>query len=107
MKYNNKKTEYKNEIYDSKLEARYAKYLDLLKASGQIKTWERQVKFDLVVNDVKVTSYRADFVVTDNGNHQEIHECKGIETGVWRIKRKLFMSLYPTFNIRIITKDNI
>ena len=88
------KTEFKGSIYDSKFEAAYAKELDLRVKAHDIVSWERQVTIDLIVNGYIVCTYRIDFIVHHNDGTTEYVECKGYATDIWRLKWKLFESLY-------------
>ena len=62
-KYGNKKTVYNGIKYDSKKEAEYAFRLDVLKKSGEVNRWERQINYKLEVQGIKICSYRLDFKV--------------------------------------------
>lgn len=90
---NAKKSEYKGSIYDSKFEANYAAELDLLLKAGEIIKWERQVKIPLIVNGYIICNYYIDFVVYRDGETEYV-ECKGYPTEVWKLKWKIFESLY-------------
>tara|TARA_R110002126_G_scaffold153682_3_gene300817 strand:+ start:5663 stop:6001 length:339 start_codon:yes stop_codon:yes gene_type:complete len=95
-KYNAKKTEYNGFTYDSKKEAGYAKKLDLLKmASGNDKVLsvERQVPYAMIVNTVKICTYRLDFKVT-YPNRVEHVDVKGMLTAIYRLKKKLMKALH-------------
>lgn len=89
-KYGNVKTEYGNVLYDSALEANAAALLDTLQTLGVVVRWERQVAFDLGSG----ISYRADFVVHYRTGQPRTLDLKGVETPTFRLKRKLFESLY-------------
>lgn len=93
-KYNNKRTIYNGNYYDSKLEAGYAQYLDLQLKAGLIKGWRRQVTKHLEVNGVRVCSYRLDFEVDHNNGVIEYVEVKGFWTPQARLKVKLFQAIY-------------
>lgn len=92
-KYNNKKTFYNGVEYDSKREAEFAMQLDLLaKASDlsqRVVRVERQVPFQVVVNDKKICKYVADFEVDYADGHSEVIDVKGFKTDVYRLKKKL------------------
>ena len=60
---------------------------------GVIKDLRRQVDFPLIVNGMKITTYRADFLVTHADQTQEVVEAKGILFPEARIKLKLFEAL--------------
>jgi len=89
-KYNNVSQNYNGNHYDSKKEAAYAKELDLRVKAKDIKSWERQVKVSLDVNDYHITNYYLDFKIIHNDDSIEWIEVKGFETEVWRLKKKLF-----------------
>lgn len=95
-KYNARKTEYNGCTYDSKKEAGYAKKLDLLKmANGKDKVLsiERQVPYEMIVNDIKICTYRLDFKVTypDRVEHVDV---KGMITAIYKLKKKLMKALH-------------
>lgn len=88
-KYRAKSTIYNNIAYASKLEASYARELDLRLKAKDIKSWRRQVPIELKVNGEKICKYYVDFEITHNDGLIELIETKGFETEVWRLKRKL------------------
>ena len=65
---------------------------------GYIIDLERQVKYDIFVNDHKICSYIADFrykQVDDYGTEKEIVEdAKGFETADFKIKKKLMKAVH-------------
>jgi len=91
---NAKKQEYNGFRYDSGFEASYAQELDLRIKAKDIKSYDRQVNLDLIVNDFVVCQYRIDFIIHHNDNTTEYVECKGYQTDVWKLKWKLFCALY-------------
>lgn len=98
---------YNGIVYHSKLEAQHAAKLDLLLRYREmlpfrLLTWVRQVRMPITVNGVFICNYFADFrLLYDNGD-QEVHECKGFETEVWKIKEKLVRACYPGIKLIII-----
>ena len=102
QKYKARRKEYNGIIYDSSFEAKYAFELDWRKKINDIKDWERQITFELKVNDVLICKYIIDFLIIHNGGKKEYIETKGFETKDWKIKRKLFQALYPELNYKII-----
>lgn len=96
-KFNAKKTEYNGDIYDSKKEADYARKLDL-----QGVKYDKQVRFDIIINGKKCGFYKLDFRVyyPDRTEHIDI---KGLRYGsayqIFRLKKKIIEALY---NIQII-----
>jgi hypothetical protein len=93
-KYHNKSSVYDGYYYASKLEAGHAQNLDILKKAGKVKKWERQIPIDLMANGVKICRYYCDFKVWWKDGRVTLEETKGIETDVYRIKRKLLEALY-------------
>ena len=89
-----KKQEYNGYLYDSKFEAGYAQELDLRVKAKDIKSWEKQKKLELVVNNYVVCTYKIDFIITHNDDSLEYVETKGYATPIWRLKWKLFEALY-------------
>ena len=90
-------------LHDSRFEAGYCDDLHLLQRAGEIKGIKNQVTYDLKVNGRQICTHRVDFVVTNNAGIEEVHECKGFGTEVWRIKKKLFEACYPEINYIVIT----
>jgi Protein of unknown function (DUF1064) len=110
-KYKATRTEYRGTIYDSKLEAEVAKTLDLLCASddpyARVLSWDEQVKFCLLPSapGQRAINYKADFLVNFGpfeNPRKIIIEVKGYETQVWRMKEKMFRSLYPKLDLRVV-----
>jgi hypothetical protein len=96
------------QLYDSKLEMRYAAKLEMLKQAivwkDRVTDIKRQVGIPLEVNGNLISTYRADFVVTYADGRVEIHETKGLETPEWKIKEKLFRALFPNQTLRVIKR---
>lgn len=89
-----KKQEYNGFRYDSGFEANYAAELDLRIKAKDIKSYDRQVNLDLIVNGYRVCQYRIDFIIHHNDDTLEYIECKGYPTDTWKLKWKLFEALY-------------
>ena len=107
-KYNAKKTEFMGFKFDSKWEAERYGQLASMSLAGVIKDLERQVKYEIVVNDYKICRYVTDFVYTlvhENGTEEKIVEdAKGVQTTDFKLKMKLMKAV---FNIDIkISKKN-
>lgn len=79
--------------FASKREA--ARYLDLRydEKRGKISGLELQVRYPLVVGDVKIADYLADFRYTRDGE-VIVEDVKGVRTPVYRLKKKLLKALY-------------
>lgn len=97
-KYGNVKTTYNGQLFDSKREAGHAALLDQLRRatniSERVAAVQSQVKFPIEVNEKKIATYVADFVVRFADGREEIHEVKGMKTAVYRLKKKLIEALY-------------
>lgn len=104
-KYNARKTEMDGIVFDSRLEANYYKLLQFQKKIGEIKdftlqpTYVLQEGFKRGKRKVQAITYKADFLVTYPDGKQEIIDCKGVKTEVYRIKKKLFEYKYPDLEI--------
>jgi Protein of unknown function (DUF1064) len=105
-KYKASKQRYKGSLYDSRKEANYAATLDMLKKATdpreRVKKWDRQVRVPLIVNGKLIANWYCDFEVTYADGRKELHEVKGFDTEVWRLKRKLFEALYPKRPMKVI-----
>ena len=101
-KYGAVKSTFQGNHYDSKMEMSYAMELELRCKAKEIKSWERQIRFPLVVNSYKITTYIIDFKVIHANKKEEFIETKGMWTDVAVQKVKLFMALYPDLWYTII-----
>jgi hypothetical protein len=93
-KYNAKSSVYNGSYYHSIKEADYAQELDLRVKAKDIKSWRRQIPFDLKVNGFKICRYVLDFEITHTNGDIELIEVKGMETDLWRFKRRLLEATY-------------
>jgi hypothetical protein len=93
-KYGNKTKEYGSRIYHSKKEAAYAHDLAMLQKAGEIIEIVPQFRLSLDVNGYHICNYIVDFMVTTRDGSVELHEVKGFETDIWRMKWKLAEALY-------------
>lgn len=87
-KYNARSQIYNGSTYHSKLEAGYAQALDAALQSGEIKSWEKQVRLEICIDGKKWADYYIDFVVYHLDGSREFVECKGLELAPWRLKWK-------------------
>lgn len=102
-KYGSERKEYNGRSYMSKKEAGYARDLDLLKRAGEIKDWKPQYKLSLDVNGYHICNYIVDFWILTKHDEEELHEVKGFETEVWRLKWKLTEAIYgKRYNLVVI-----
>lgn len=104
--------------FHSKKEAQYYGQLKIERRAGLIKSFERQVSFDLfgaephdiskmdargcVRTGRKVCAHIVDFLVTLPDGSKEVREVKGFATDVWDLKRKLFEANYPELPYKVI-----
>jgi hypothetical protein len=109
-KYRAVPTDYAGRRYHSAAEASYAATLDLLVRAGDVRRWEPQVAIPLVVDGRRVCTYVADFRVHWADGRCELHEVKGCDTPVWRLKRKLleatWLQEHPDVHLRVIKATN-
>ena len=98
-KYHAQSSIYNGISYHSKFEAAYAQSLDISQKAGIIKSWERQVKLDLRVNDYHITNYYIDFIIHHNDESREFVELKGFSTPLWEMKWRVFEATFEDFKI--------
>lgn len=92
--------------YDSKREASYSWELYALLQAGEIAAVDFQKTIPLVVNGVKVSSRRMDFVVTRLDGRTELIEVKGFATEAYKIRQKLLEALVkddPSIILTVVT----
>tara|TARA_R110002020_G_scaffold475890_1_gene713796 strand:+ start:46721 stop:47032 length:312 start_codon:yes stop_codon:yes gene_type:complete len=92
-KFNAKKTVVDNIKFDSMAEARRYKNLKLLERSGSISDLELQPRYDLIINDIKVGFYKADFRYVQDGQ-LIIEDVKGMKTPIYNLKKKMIKAIY-------------
>lgn len=94
-KYGNTRTTYNGRLYDSKKEAARAEELDMLtRADDGVLSWVPQPEFELVVNDVLIGKYIADFSVQWKDGSVTYEDVKGVRTPLYKLKKKLVEALY-------------
>ena len=93
---------YAGRVYHSKSEAKYAFELDALKAAGRIKDWAPQVAREIVVEGVKICKVVIDFEVIPIAGKPWYIEVKGMESEVYKLKRKLLRACFPDLDYRVI-----
>jgi hypothetical protein len=79
--------------FDSKKEAARWGELLLMRSAGLIADLERQVRFDLDVNGVRVCRYVADFTYVE-GDCVVVEDCKGFRTPEYKLKRRLLLAIH-------------
>jgi len=93
-KFGAKKTEYNGRKYDSKLEARVAQELDLRMKSGEFieVTPQFRIKLYVYLPDNKkadLFTYVCDFRCTRPDGSYLLVEAKGMETSLFRVKKRI------------------
>lgn len=99
-KYNAKKTTIDGVTFDSKKEAQRYTVLQARVSAGEIHALQPQPRFELQPafkdvrgKTVRAIYYVADFQYVENG-HIIVEDVKGMETAVFKLKRKLFLYRY-------------
>jgi hypothetical protein len=73
----------------------------------KVESWERQIRFPIMVDGVKVCDYVCDFLVRYADGRKELVEVKGVWTDVAKLKRKLFdvtwLQHHPDFTYTIVS----
>lgn len=93
-KYNATKTVYNGRKYDSKLEARHAADLDMRMKAGEFTEIVPQYRIKLYVylpdgSKADLFTYVCDFRCEKPDGSYLLVESKGVETQVWRTKKKI------------------
>lgn len=104
-KYRNKKITIDGIKFDSKKEAVRYKELKILEQVGEIIDLQLQPKFLLIDKfEYKGKKYRAMHYIADFKYYDTklgadiVEDVKGYETGVYKLKKKLLLNLYPDIN---------
>lgn len=107
-KYKNKKVTVDGIDFDSIKESVRYKQLKMFERAGLIKDLKLQTKFELQPafkknnKTIRAITYKADFdYLTKDGRHI-VEDVKGIETEVFKLKRKMFEYKYKDLEIKII-----
>ena len=115
-KYHAQKTTIDGITFDSKLEADRYVQLRWLEKAGEIQALVLQPEFQILRGFVnpdtgektKSRFYVGDFGYIDNANNKIIIEdTKGMETAEFRLKWDLVKSLYPQFEFRKVTREDV
>jgi len=98
-KYNSIKTTIDNIVFHSKKEASRYKELKLMQDCGFIRDLKLQQIIPIIVNNIHICKYIADFAYFDvEQNKTIIEDVKGFKTQIYNLKKKLVEALY---NIKI------
>lgn len=106
-KYRNKKIQIDMYVFDSIAESRRYKELALLEKAGEIKNLQLQPRFLLQESFKKngktyrKIEYIADFMYEDDGK-TVVEDVKGVETEVFKLKKKIFEYKYPNLELKLI-----
>ena len=107
-KYGNKKIEIDGYQFDSLAEAERYKQLKLMEQAGAISDLRLQPRYELQRgftdnegNRQRAIVYVGDFAYSENGKWI-IEDTKGVETPVFKLKKKMMLFLYPHYRLRII-----
>lgn len=108
-KYHAKKTVVDGITFDSKKEAQRYAELKLLEKAGEISNLKLQPVFELQPmfskngKTYRGITYIGDFMYWVVGGSQwVIEDVKGVQTEVFKIKRKLFEMRYPNHTLKIV-----
>lgn len=106
-KYNAKPLEFEGFRFDSKKELKRYLELKMLEKAGKIKDLQLQPVFLLQEGfKRKIThraiTYRADFEYIDEKGNRVVEDVKGVETPVFKIKKKLFLKKYRDVIFRVL-----
>lgn len=89
--------------FDSNAEAEFYENLKLLQRAGEIAGFCRQARFVLTPSaDGRGTEYVCDFVIFENDGTFRIVDVKGVETDVFKLKKKSFAEKYPKLKLEVI-----
>jgi len=97
-KFGAKKTIVDGITFDSKWESERYGQLRAMERGGIVTDLKLQVKYDIVINDIKICKYIADFVYKEESPDGEIKEivedAKGFETPEFKLKKKLMKAVH-------------
>lgn len=103
------KAEIDDITFDSLNESRF--YLEILKGiqNKTIRSFELQKRYELIPKyrtkdgrTIRKTEYLADFVLTMSDNSVRVIDIKGVETPVFKIKKKLLEYRYPEVRLECL-----
>jgi hypothetical protein len=92
-KYGAKKASIDGITFDSTLEANRYSQLRLLEKARVISDLRLQVPYELIVNNILVAKYVADFVYFKDGT-EVVEDSKGFLTTEYRLKKKLMKAIH-------------
>ena len=114
LKYKNRPCMVDGIRFDSRAEAKRWAELKVLERAGQITGLERQMTFRLVVDNVLICKYVADFCYRERREHQKTGRWQDVSedqkspatarNAAYRIKIKLARALYPEWEFKELGK---
>ncbi len=112
-KYGNRKVDIDGYTFASEAEARRYGQLCLFVRAGEIRALKVHPKYLLqeAFTDAggkrwSAINYVADFEYYENGQIV-VEDVKGVETAVWRIKRKLFLKRHRMIELRVLPAKDV
>lgn len=94
QKFNAKKCVIDGIKFDSQREGKRWIVLRSLEQTGEITELRRQVSYSFVINGIKITSYRADFVYKNKHGEEVVEDAKGFKTKDYLLRKKLMLAVY-------------
>jgi len=88
------------DYFSSQAEAKRYNELALLQRCGEISQLEMQPVFEIKIDDIHITNYRADFSYIED-DEEVIEDVKGAQTEVFRLKKRMVEAAYGV-KIRVI-----
>jgi len=94
-KYGNRKVTVGDITFDSAKEAKRWGELQFMVKAGEIRNLERQVRFPIIVNGVKVCTYVADFTYDELSGHvvEDVKSAFTQKDALFRLKAKLLKAV--------------
>lgn len=89
-------TNRQGEKFRSMLESSYYDKYKLLQSQGDLIKFEREVRFELVVNDVFITAYICDYILYWKDGRVEHIDCKSAPTvtQLYKLKKALMKAIH-------------
>ena len=90
-------------VFDSKLEAARYKFLKELERAGAVSDIEVHPPYPCFIEGKKICLYNADFKYKNANGEEVVEDTKGVQTDVFKLKKKLVEALYPGLIIQIVS----
>ena len=107
-KYGARKVEINGHTFDSAAEGRRYQELRLLEKAGEISNlrvhpkYELQQSFKIDGDHYAAIAYEADFTYHDSDGTIVVEDVKGVETPVYKLKKKLFLYKYGVYGWKYV-----